>query len=194
MAMPAWVPELGVAAQVVIAIAAIWGERIRATLSRPRLELKLVAGAGDAEPRNLPDLGLATVRYHRLEVRNRRRLSIANGVQVFITQIELREPSGRIRTDFTGAVPLEWQHRELYPTARDVGHAPLGANLLFIYSDFIQLTAMVEPVPIAFGDRRTGAQNFWITVLARGLNGCGSSCDGTGNGSQETPKWPAIFR
>ena len=49
MAMPAWVSEIGVAAQVGIAIAAIWGERIRARLSRPSLRLALVDNVGARE-------------------------------------------------------------------------------------------------------------------------------------------------
>ena len=151
MATPAWVSELGVAAQVVIAIAAIWGERIRARLIRPRLQLALVGGPGDLEPRALAGAGIVTVRYHRLQVRNLARHTVANEVQVFITQIERREPSGRIRIIPTG--PLAWQHEAVYPKARNIGHSTIAVvDLLFRYRDTIRLIPMIEPVPINFGD------------------------------------------
>jgi len=171
MAMPAWVSELGVAAQVVIAVAAIWGEKIRAGLTRPRLHLTPVGGPGDAEPRVLPNGNIVTVRCHRLQVRNHTRYTVANEVQVFISQIESREPSGRIRTTFTGAVPLAWQHEELYPKVRNIGHSTVAlVNLLYRHGDTIRLLPMTQQVPINVGDSIRGPLNFWITVMARGLN------------------------
>lgn len=171
MAVPAWVLEIGTAAQIVIAAAAIWGDRIRARLSRPRLQLILRDEVGDSEPREVPDLGIVTVRYCRLEVRNPTRFSIASEVQVFITQIVMREPSGRIITQFYGAAPLEWQYQELYQPSRNLGHATVAVtNLFFLHRDFTQLTLAGQAAPPNIGGRRRGAQNFWITAVARGLN------------------------
>lgn len=170
MAIPAWVSELGVAAQVVIAVAAIWGEKIRARLTKPRLHLALVGGPGASEPRVLPNGEIVTARCHRLQVRNHARHTVADEVQVFITQIQRREPSGRVRT-ITGAVPLAWQHEALYPKARNIGHSTVAlVDLLLLHSDSIRLMPMIDPVPINFGDTMQGAQNFRITVVARGLN------------------------
>src|SRR5216683_1424493 len=45
MAMPAWVSEVGVAASVAIAVAAIWSEKLRG-LFRPRLRLALLDEMG----------------------------------------------------------------------------------------------------------------------------------------------------
>jgi hypothetical protein len=171
MAVPAWVLEVGTAAQIVIAVAAIWGERIRARLSRPRLQLTLRDEVGASEPREVAKLGTVNVRYYRLEVRNPIRFSVANEVQVFITKIVMREQSGRITMQFSGASPLEWQHRELYQTTRSIGHATVAvANLFFLHSDFTQLTLSAQAAPPDVGDKRPGAQNLWITAVARGLN------------------------
>jgi len=172
MALPAWVAELGIAAQVVIAVAAIYGEKIRARLSRPRLQIKLLEGVGDLEPRQLPGGGsIATVRYHRLHIRNGARHSVANEVQVFITKIERLEPTGNRRVTFTGAVPLAWQHQALYSHARNVGYSTVASvDLLYLSAEFIHLTPIVEPAPISLGDTMRGPQHFWITVVARGLN------------------------
>jgi len=47
MAAPAWVTELGILGTWIIAIAAIWGERIRAILFRPELRLALLNQLGE---------------------------------------------------------------------------------------------------------------------------------------------------
>jgi hypothetical protein len=95
MIVPAWVSELGITAQVLIAFMAIYGEKIRGRLSRPRLYVSLPKTEGDREPRQI-DSSIITVSYHRLQVRNTTRYSVANEVQVFITKIERQEPTSDI--------------------------------------------------------------------------------------------------
>ena len=47
MAAPAWVTELGIVGTWIIAIAAIWGEKIRSRLFRPGLHLALLSEVGE---------------------------------------------------------------------------------------------------------------------------------------------------
>jgi len=49
VAVPAWVSEVGIAAQVTIAVVAIWGERIRARLLGPDLHIQLANRTGTLE-------------------------------------------------------------------------------------------------------------------------------------------------
>jgi hypothetical protein len=169
MAVPAWVSELGITAQVFIAIVAIYGEKIRGRLSRPRLHIMLLNVEGDREPKEIGG-SIVTVTYHRLQIRNTTRYSVANEVQVFVTKIERREATGDIRTEFSGAAPLAWQHQALYPNARNIGHSTLAfVDLLYLSPGTIHL-ASVEPRPESLGGDWRGELHFWITVMARGLN------------------------
>lgn len=169
MAVPAWISELGITAQVFIAFAAIYGEKIRGRLSRPRLRVDLPNSDGDREPKQVGG-SIVTVSYYRLHVRNTTRYSIANEVEVFITKIERAEPTGDIKTEFSGAAPLAWQHQTLYSNARNIGHATVASvDLLYLSPEAVHL-ASVEPTPESLGGGRRGEQHFWITVVARGLN------------------------
>ena len=110
MAMPAWVAEAGIAAQVVIAIAAIFGERIRALLG-PQLQLQLVnvqgqhhtlaIGLHDATP-----VHIIASRYYHVRVTNRTAHPEAREVEVLLTQLDLQGPDNNPQTVFSGAIPL----------------------------------------------------------------------------------------
>src|SRR5690242_3684289 len=102
MAMPAWVAEAGVAAQVVIAAMAVWGERIRAALLKPDLRLMLLHRLGEATRQDLYQthsgqtriVGSIPARYYHLRLTNRNR-TVAHEVRVFVTQLDLRGADGR---------------------------------------------------------------------------------------------------
>ena len=169
MAVPAWVSELGIAAQLCIAVAAVYGEKIRGRLSKPRLQIGLPEGAGDREPRQVHRT-IETATCYRLHVRNTARYSVAHEVQVFITKIDRLEPTGQRQTEFSGMVPLAWQHQAPHSNTRNIGSSTVAAvDLLYVTADSIHLTP-VEPAPISLGDAMLGDQHFWITVVARGLN------------------------
>lgn len=161
MAVPAWVSELGITAQVFIAFAAIYGEKIRGRLSRPQLHIVLPNAEGDREPKQIGG-SVVTVSYYRLHVRNTTHYSIANEVQVFITKVERREPAGNIRTEFSGAAPLAWQHQALYSNARNIGHSTVAsADLLYLSPEAIHL-ASAEPAPESFAGGMRGEQHFGL--------------------------------
>ena len=91
--MPAWVSELGVAASVVISIVAIWGDRIRASLLRPRLTLVLFKPGG-ALVTMLDDGRFVAARYYHLRVTNTASHPEAREVEVLLTALDKRGPDG----------------------------------------------------------------------------------------------------
>ncbi|MFZ3238682.1 MAG: hypothetical protein WA184_25370 [Stellaceae bacterium] len=166
MATPAWLSALGVASSIAIAIVAIWGERIRAALFRPDLSLELVNNVGQRDTANG-----TLARYYRLRLTNRALHPAAHEVQVFLTQMDIRGPDGQPQTIFTGALPLPWQYQPLYPNTRTIGYNTIAdVELLFVSPEFLQLTTTFDPPN--FAARMSGGdQHFWITTIARGLNG-----------------------
>jgi hypothetical protein len=151
MAMPAWVSELGVAAQVAIAVVGIWGEKLRAWLFRPRLRLDLLSPSGRLETLAIPVREgdqlvpqFSPARYYHLRVTNWGARPEAREVEVFLTQLDFRGPHGQPQTNYAGALPLRWQHQEYYPTSRTVGRATVAVvDLLFVQPG--RLSLMPKP-------------------------------------------------
>jgi hypothetical protein len=139
-------------------------------LSRPKLRIIFSSGEGDREPKQIGS-SIITVSCHRLHIRNATRYSVANEVQGFVTKIESRQPTGDIRTDFSGAAPLPWQHQALYSTARNIGYSTVAyVDFLYVALEVIHL-ASVEPKPESLAGGWLGKHHhLWITVVARGLN------------------------
>ena len=180
--MPAWVAEAGVAAQVVIAIAAIFGERIRALLG-PQLRLQLVNARGQPQTlaATVPDTtsGATSVqivpgRYYHVRVTNRTAHPEAREVEVLLTQLDIQGPDGNPQTVFSGAIPLGWQHYDI--RSRTIGRSTIAnADLFAVHAGLSggQPTLFFVPKiqPIDFPAQMIGAQHFWLTLIARGLNG-----------------------
>jgi hypothetical protein len=174
MAMPAWVAEAGVVAQVIIATAAIFGERIRARLG-PRLRLQLVNPKGQAETlAGGTPLRFTPARYYHARVTNRTAHPEAREVEVLLTQLDIRGPDGLPQTRFGGAIPLAWQH---YQTrTRTIGRASVAiADLFAVHAGAPGTPPMLfftpQVLPVNFPAQMIGEQHFWLSVIARGLNG-----------------------
>lgn len=167
--MPAWLSGLGVAASVVIAIVAIWGDRIRASLLRPRLRLKISDPHGTPE-RIFESGRFPPARYYRVRVTNSASHPEARDVEVLIIHLDGRGPDGNPQRIFEGALPLQWQHHQLYSKSRTIGRATVAeADLLIACEDRLQLTPMLAPLDFPAAMR--GETHIWVTIVARGLNG-----------------------
>jgi hypothetical protein len=163
---PVWLSALGVASSIAVAIAAIWGEKMRAALFKPDLHLALVSSAGQRE-----NSDIASVRYYRLRLTNHALHPAAQEVQVFLIRMDLRGPDGQPQTIFKGALPLPWQYQALYPNARTIGHKTVAdVDLFFVSPELLQLTTVFDPPNFA-AKMQGSEQHFWVTVIARGLNG-----------------------
>lgn len=168
--MPAWISALGVAASIVISIAAIWGDRIRASLLRPRLRLALSNRRGTLL--TILDNGqFVSARYYLLRVTNSASHPEAREVEVLLTVLEKRGPDGKPQRVFEGALPLLWQYQQLYPKSRTIGRATVAdVDLLIAREDRLQLSLMLTPLD--FPATMEGPEtHLWVTMVARGLNG-----------------------
>ena len=128
MAMPAWVSEVGVAAQiagvaatVTIAALAVWGERIRALFLKPKLRLQLRNEFGELTDQHLLNkagnvVGVLPARYYHLRVTNETHFPAAHEVLVYLTRVEKPGPDGDPQTLYETDLPLSWMHPQLYRT------------------------------------------------------------------------------
>jgi hypothetical protein len=174
MAVPAWVSEIGIAGTWVIAISAIWGERVRAALFKPHLDVSLVSAAGESITETLtwvsdgkPASRQRKARYYHLRVSNRRRFPVAHETQLAIEAIEMPGPDGTPHVVYRGPVPLTWRHQSLYPTARNVG--PAAEAHLFAIDEDDDLKLMPLVVPNNFVQKQRGPMRMWVTVAAHAL-------------------------
>jgi hypothetical protein len=172
MAVSAWVSAIGT---LVIAGAAIWGERIRAAVLRPNLHLKLASNVGEITELARMEGGRVTAllpaRYFHLSVINRRRFPAAHEVQIFMTKLEIPGPDGQPRTIYSVPLPLTWQYQALYPNPlRTVGYTTVAqADLFFVQPGMLQLTPVL--VPNNLRNTFQPDAHFWITAIARGIDG-----------------------
>ena len=176
MAAPAWVTELGIVGTWIIAIAAIWGEKIRSRLFRPGLHLALLSEVGEfvmeAQPpkKKGGQAHFVPTRYFRLRVTNARSFPAAREVEVLLTKLEKRGPDGRPQAMYAGPLPLTWRHQEIYPRTRTIGHSTeADVELLSIQDGLLKLRPML--VPDNFPETAAGETHLWITAIARGLEG-----------------------
>ncbi len=180
MNVPICLYVAGVIGTWVIAIAAIWGEGIRAKLFRPDLRLKLVSSVGKLETqlvrievmrndRLFIEPKEIFVRNYRLRVTNGTRFPKAEEVYVLVTRFDKRGPDERPQPYFTDeAFPVIWRHRQQDQSSRTVGIATVAdVDFMTVREDDLSLTLNMEPN--AWASQRE--QHLWVTVVARGLNG-----------------------
>jgi hypothetical protein len=172
MAVSAWVGAFG---PWVVAGAAIWGERIRAAVLRPNLHLKLASNVGEITEQAMMEgdrvTELLPARYFHLRVINRRRFPAAHEVQIFMTKLEIPGPDGQPRMIYSVPLPFMWQYQELYPNPlRTIGYTTVAqAALFFVRPGMLQLTPVL--VPRNLRDTFQPDAHFWITAIARGIDG-----------------------
>lgn len=131
-----------VAATLILAGLAIWGDSIRARLVGPRLTLLLFDPQG--ERINLSD-GTPSRWYH-LRVTNERRSARAANVRVVLTKVSRPSADGHVRpTLLSGPIQLTWQHGHSLPQYPTLGPA-LNADLGFVTKNGVfRLTTMFVP-------------------------------------------------
>ena len=98
------------AGTVTVCILAIWGERIRSYVSRPRLELRLHDSRGDLTWRRG---GVQTIYYH-VKVRNKRQWAAARHVRILCSSIWKKAADGSfVREPLAFPVQLTWPFRKV---------------------------------------------------------------------------------
>lgn len=146
-----YAPMISAIGTILVAILAIWGEKIRSLLAGPKLEI---------EPYNI--LGHLTFRgsgvstwYYHLKVVNKRQWSPAKRVRVLCTKIFKKRPEGNFEDQHV-IVPFQmvWSppnFHELLPTIKkydifDLGHLDQGSDKfeLEIYVRFHYLPGFIK--------------------------------------------------
>jgi len=102
------VQAIGVFVSSIIAISAIWGELIRASLAGPKLVVSLYSPEGElTNISSGPD-----VRHYHLKVLNKRNGVIARNTRVNIISLQREEPGGWRTKQLVYGVQLPWAFSE----------------------------------------------------------------------------------
>lgn len=105
-------------------------------------------------------------RYYHLRVSNARRWSPATQVQVVLLQVEEPAANEEFQIIWTGAIPLEWRHQQLYPVTRPIG-APADVDLCSVIKNkWLQLHLLIEPFNLEV--RRREPCSLILSVQAQG--------------------------
>jgi hypothetical protein len=167
-----WSVQLAIAIGTIgAAVVALFGGWLRGRLFPPKLVLSLENDKGVKTPAVLaaPDGSARTTvgRWYRLQVRNKRRWSIARQVQVYILRFEEPDPTGEPKITWLGAVAIRWMFQESNPLARDFGY-PFNCDLCSVVKDkWVQIHPLIKPHNLETTWREPCL--FFVTLQARAL-------------------------
>jgi hypothetical protein len=154
----------GAAANLLVVLVALFGERFWSWKFPPKLRIKLLEQYGEKtvavgqQPNGLPIHN--DVRFFHLQVWNeRRRWSPAHNAQVFLTSIEEEGPDGRDQVVWVGNVPMRWRDQEVVPVTQTIG-AHKDADLLMVGKQSLLLSLMPLIAPNNLPVNRQGACKF----------------------------------
>jgi len=154
----------------IVAILAIWGDKIRARLAAPKLKLALHDPGGDLTVRGNQRKAI----YYHIELTNERTWSPAKRVRVLLTGIEKRRPNGTFSPEPL-MIPLQlaWafslrfpQFHELLPT---IGTARI-CDLGFLDEGAERFTLSPYVVPNNFRGYVSAGESMRVSLVASGDN------------------------
>jgi hypothetical protein len=102
---------------LILAIIAIWGDRIRSSWCGPKLKVSLLNPMGELNPLND---GRQCRNYH-LKVTNNRKGTPAHNVQVFLKIFRSAADGTLVDRSFSGPLQLTWQFPEYHPQLLLIG-------------------------------------------------------------------------
>lgn len=153
-------------------LVALFGQGFRAKFFPPRLTVALANPQGEKAQVKLTwvENGVQKerfeeARYYHLAVRNDRRWSPANHVQVVLLAVEEPGANGRFVTVWTGDIPLGWRHQQVYSGPRTIGPTGHVDLCSVVRTKWLQLHPLVIPLNLEV-IRRTSA-NMILHVQAR---------------------------
>jgi hypothetical protein len=171
MPVPTWVTEAGVLGTWVIGLLALFGDRIRAMVFKPKLHLELKSGVGIYSPQKERENGVEVTRHARfyhLRVTNRAIFPVAQDVQVLLLGVEQIDHEKRRPGDIYVPLMLGWSSG-LYPLARSIGSKTEGfVDLLFVREDVLRFVPVA--VPYNFQADYSGEAHLHVTAVARGID------------------------
>ena len=169
-----WWVQLGVAVGTLLAaFVALFGNRLRAALFKPILEVSFPNPRG-----KLTTLTLNTpsgesrqeaCRFYHLLVKNRAPWPPATGVQLFLIRMEEFGPDQTPHVKWTGEVPMRWCMQEVHPLARTIG-SPATCDFFTVVKDkWLELQCLV--VPNDLQARRRERTDVIVSFQARSNEG-----------------------
>ena len=173
--MKGWIGAIG---PWVVAIVAIWGDKVRSWAFRPKLKIGLLDPRGEhAKQRisqivegKLQESEIETRWYHiRLTNESTARYPAAKETQVVLSRVEKPGPAGGPpQAIYEGALPLRWQHQETDPALRRTVGPEAVADLFFVNAKgFLYLTPII--IPYNFPGEHRGQTKLWVTLQARSV-------------------------
>jgi hypothetical protein len=177
-----WIAVFGVLGTWLVFVGAIWGEKIRSSLFKPKLSVMLDTPFGvpinetiaiiDGEESQRVQQYVRPARYYYLSVRTARRWPQAHDVRILVVRLETPDPGGVPTTVWTGEVPFRWEHAEIQPASRTLGR-PTRADFLVAAQDPVevierrsQLHLWTVIAPNNMQRSYYSATKFWVTVIA----------------------------
>lgn len=155
---------------VAVAILAVWGDKVRAIIAGPKLELELYDPRGDLTVRGDQTRAI----YYHIKVTNRRRWSPARRVRVLVTGIEKKRPDGTFSPEPL-MIPLQlaWafslaspQFHELLPTIGTTRICDLG----FVDEGAQRFTLSPYVLPNNFRGYVSKGEPLRVSLIASGDN------------------------
>jgi hypothetical protein len=163
-------------ATTLVAVLAIWGEKIRHWFFQPSLRLSLKNPQGELTTIQLgwrdPETGeirsqSEQARLYHVRVSNpRHRWLPIKGVMVHLLQVQELGPDGIFQGKWIGDVPLRFRHFEVMPAQRTIG-SEADADLCMIVRDRFELLLLVQPNNL--DSRRYGTMRMRVVLQARGI-------------------------
>jgi hypothetical protein len=160
----------GVAANLLVVLVALFGERFWSWKFPPTLKIKLLERFGEKTVAMGRQNGV-TIRndvrfFHLLVWNERRKWSPAHGVQVFLTSIEEVGPNGKYQVTWVGNVPMRWRDQEVVPVTATLG-APKDADFLMVGRQGLVLSLMPLIAPNNLPVHRQGKCRFVARLQVR---------------------------
>ena len=176
-----WVSAAVAAATFFAVLAALFGP-LRSRWFPPLLNLTLLNDVGQSGENSytLPD-GKGERREHRryyhVQVSNGRRLlSPAEGVQVSLVRIEEPGPGGQLQVTWAGEIPMTWQHQQINPLTRTIGH-PYPCDLCSVGEDQgLSLALLIVSFGLEVVVHRKEACTIVVSLQAKGIQADSPIC------------------
>ena len=176
-----WWVSIAVALGTISAVlVALFGQAFRAKFFPPRLVLQIARPKGEKIKVQLtwfekgePKECWEDARYYHIRVKNTRRWSPANQVQIFLTRVEEPGPDRKFQVTWLGDVPIRWRHQEVFPPSRTIGPAADCDLCSVVKGKSLQIYPLVAPYNLNV--KRREKSIFVVSLQARSNEGDSST-------------------
>jgi hypothetical protein len=184
-----WIAAFGVLGTWLVFVGAIWGEKIRSSLFKPRLSVMLDDPRGGVpitetisiftnsqQGQQVLQQYERLARYYYLSVKTERRWPLAHDVRILLIRLEKPDPGGQPTTVWTGEIPFGWEHAQIQPASPTLGR-PTRADFVVAAQDPVdmerrnQLHLMTVIEPSNMQRSHYSTTQFWVTVIATSNEG-----------------------